>query len=172
MDQNELPLEPCNLVVPSGASNMIFEPMVHLAQTMHLSCTNTNIISKLTEIRFHRSHTTKEFHRVRQKWFFKPMVHSAQTVHLSCVKIIIGCVKMISEPMVRLAQTVHLSCTHTIFKWAKMRFMRTHVTEEFHWVRPKWFLRLRYFRCKRCTYLASRLALSPNGPKWASTWAS
>ena len=28
MDRNELPLEPCNLAVPSGASKMISEPMV------------------------------------------------------------------------------------------------------------------------------------------------
>ena len=28
-----------------------------------------------------------------------------------------------------------------------------------------------YIRCKPCSYLASRLTLSPNGPKWASSWA-
>jgi hypothetical protein len=36
------------------------------------------------------------------------------------------------------------------------------VTEEIHRMRPKWFLNLRYVRRKLCTYLASRLALSPN----------
>ena len=29
-----------------------------------------------------------------------------------------------------------------------------------------------YVPCKSCTYLASRLALSPNRSNWASTWAS
>jgi hypothetical protein len=33
-------------------------------------------------------------------------------------------------------------------------------------------LRLWYVWRKPCTYLASRLALSPNRPKWASTWVS
>jgi hypothetical protein len=43
---NELPLEPHHLVVPSGAAKMIYEPTVHLAQTKHLSCTDTNAVSK------------------------------------------------------------------------------------------------------------------------------
>jgi hypothetical protein len=48
---------------------------------------------------------------------------------------------------------VHLSSTYTntVSKWTEMRF-------EFHPVRLKQ------------TYLASSLALSPNGPKWDSTW--
>jgi hypothetical protein len=36
-----------------GVSKMIFEPMVRLAQTMHLSRTDTNTISKWTKTRFH-----------------------------------------------------------------------------------------------------------------------
>jgi hypothetical protein len=32
-----------------GAAKTISEPMVRLAQTMHLSCTDTNTISKQTE---------------------------------------------------------------------------------------------------------------------------
>jgi hypothetical protein len=58
MDQNELPFEPRHLGVPSDASKMISEPMVHLAQTMHLSCTKTNTISKQTETRFYMTHVT------------------------------------------------------------------------------------------------------------------
>ena len=57
-DWNELPLVPRLLVVPSGMSNTISEPMVHLAQTMHLSCTNTNTVSKRKEERFHMTHIT------------------------------------------------------------------------------------------------------------------
>jgi hypothetical protein len=45
----------------------------------------------------------------------------------------------------------------------------THVTYEFYRVRPKWFSSLWHVRRKLCTYLMSRLALSPNGPKWVST---
>jgi hypothetical protein len=96
------PLEPCHLGVPSGASKTIYEAMVCLAQNMHLSCNDTNTISD----------------------------------------------------------------------WTKMRFHMTHVTFEFHRVRPKQFMRLWYVRHKPCTYLASRLALSPNGLNRASTWAS
>jgi hypothetical protein len=75
--------------------------------------------------------------------------------------------------MVRLAQTVHLSCTNTntISKQTKTRFDMTHVTWEFNQVRPKWLPRLWYTWHKPCTYHASRLALSPNGPKRASNWA-
>jgi hypothetical protein len=35
---------------------------------------------------------------------------------------------------------------------------------------PKWFPCLWYIRSKQCTYLAQRLTLCLNGPKWASTW--
>jgi hypothetical protein len=38
---------------------MIFEPLVRLAQTMHLSCVNINIISKWTETSFHLTHITR-----------------------------------------------------------------------------------------------------------------
>jgi hypothetical protein len=77
--------------------------------------------------------------------------------------------KTISMPMVRSVQTVHLSCTdtNTISKWTKTRFHTTHVTYEFHRVRPKLFMSLWYVRCRQCTYLASRLALSLNGPNKA-----
>jgi hypothetical protein len=67
MNWIELPLEPHHLVVLSGASKMISEPAVSLAQAMHLSCTNTNTIYKWTKTRFHMTHVTLDFHRVRQK---------------------------------------------------------------------------------------------------------
>ena len=78
---------------------------------------------------------------------------------------------MIFEPMVHLVQTVHLSCTNTttVSKQTEMGFHMTHVTQEFHRMRPKLFPSLCYIWRKPCTYLASRLALSPNGPKQAST---
>jgi hypothetical protein len=58
MDQNVLPLEPRHLEVSSGASKMISEPVVRLAQSMHLSCTDTNTVSKPTETRFDMTHVT------------------------------------------------------------------------------------------------------------------
>ena len=46
---NEIPHVPHHLGVPSGASKMISEPLVRLAQTMHLPYINTNTISKWSE---------------------------------------------------------------------------------------------------------------------------
>jgi hypothetical protein len=76
--------------------------------------------------------------------------------------------------MVRLMQTVLLSCidTNTVSKRTETRFAMTHVTLEFYRVRPKWFSSIWYIQHKACTYHASRLALSPNGPKQAFTWVS
>jgi len=66
-----------------------------------------------------------------------------------------------------------MSCTETdtISKQTKARFHMTHVITEFHWVHQNWFPSIWYVPCKPCTYLASRLALSPNRPNRASTWA-
>jgi hypothetical protein len=64
MHQIDLPLEPRNLGVPSGASEMISKLMVHLLQTVHLSFTDTTTISRQTEIRFHMTQVTEEFYRV------------------------------------------------------------------------------------------------------------
>jgi hypothetical protein len=55
MDRNELPFEPRHLGGPSGASKMIYEAMVYLVQTVHLSCTETNTVSKRTETSLHLS---------------------------------------------------------------------------------------------------------------------
>ena len=41
-----------------GESKMISKPMVLNAQTMHLSCTDTNTVSKQNETRFHMNHVT------------------------------------------------------------------------------------------------------------------
>jgi hypothetical protein len=56
MDQIELSLDPHNLGVPSSASKTISEPMVRLAQTIHLSCTDTISVSKWIETMFHKTH--------------------------------------------------------------------------------------------------------------------
>jgi hypothetical protein len=71
--------------------------------------------------------------------------------------------------MVRLAQTMNLSCndTNIVSNRTETRFHMAHITKALHWLRPKQFLSL-WLR-KSCTYLASRLALSPNGLKRATT---
>jgi hypothetical protein len=67
MERNKLPLEPRHLGVPSGVCKVISEPMVCLAQTVHLSLSDTRTISKRTEKRFHMTRVTWEFHWMHPK---------------------------------------------------------------------------------------------------------
>jgi hypothetical protein len=90
MDQNKLTLEPRHLGVPSISAKRIPEPMVHLVQSVHLSCTDTNTIFKRTETRFDMIHVTKELHRVCPKRFTsqlyvqcKPCTYLALRLELS-----------------------------------------------------------------------------------------
>ena len=90
---NKIPHDPRHLGVPSGASKMIYEPMVRLAKLCtHLTQTLTppNGPNEIP----HDPH------------------------HLGVPS---GASKMISEPMVHLAQTVHISYinTNTISKWTE-----------------------------------------------------
>jgi hypothetical protein len=57
-DQNEIPDDQHHLGVPSSVSKMISDPMVRLAQTMHLSCIKISTMSKRTETSFHLSLVT------------------------------------------------------------------------------------------------------------------
>jgi hypothetical protein len=77
MDQNELPLDPCHVRVPSGASKMISVHMVRLAQTMHLPCVVITTISKQTHI----------IHQVRLRRFPCMWYIRCKTVHLSFTEI-------------------------------------------------------------------------------------
>ena len=43
---------------PFSPLKMMSEPVVRLAQTVHLSSTDTNTISKRSETRFHKTHVT------------------------------------------------------------------------------------------------------------------
>jgi hypothetical protein len=78
--------------------------MVRLAQTVHLSCTKTNTISKRTE---------------------KEILHDPRHVGVPS-----GASKIIFEAMLRVVQIVDLSCTETnnISKSTETRFYMTHVT--------------------------------------------
>jgi hypothetical protein len=160
--------------------------MVCLVQTMHLSCVKICTISKQTEMSFHFSLITSEYHRVHLKWFLslwyvqnKWCTYLASRLELSpngpkrastwasSSSNSIGCIQNDFLSCGVFFKPVHLSCTYTntVSKWTEMRF-------EFHRVPSKQFLSLWYIRCKLCTYLVSRLSLSPNWPKWVSTWAS
>jgi hypothetical protein len=143
MDEMELPLEPRHLGVPSGISKTISEPTVCLAQNMHLSCTDTNNMSRWTKTRFHMTHVTLEFHRVRSKWFLrlwyiwhKPCNYLASGLAISLNGLnwasswasspwrSSGVSKNISDAVVSSAQTVHLSCVKisTIFERTESSF--------------------------------------------------
>jgi hypothetical protein len=84
--------------------------------------------------------------------------------------VLSGVPKMIYEPVVRSFQTVHLCCAeiNTISKRTNTSFYMTHVTYEFRQVCPKRFSGQFYVWRKLCTYLASRLELSPKRLKQAS----
>ena len=148
---------------------------------------------------FHSSLVTYEYHRLRPKGFLslwyawrKLCTYHAPTLTLSpngpkrdstcptspdippdpChLRVPSGASKMISEPMVRLEPTMHLSYTdnNTVSKWTETRFHLTHLTLEYHQVRPKRFLSLWYVWRQPCTYLPPTLTLSPNVPKRDST---
>jgi hypothetical protein len=102
MQRREIPHDPRHLGVHSGAPRMIYEPMVRLTQTVHLSWAKISAISKWAEF----------------------SLESRKLVVSS------GASKMTSKPMVRLAQTMHLSSTdtNTVSKWKEERFHMIHVT--------------------------------------------
>jgi hypothetical protein len=73
-----------------GCIQNFFVPMVLSAQTVHLSCTDNNTVSKQTETSFHLSLLTEEYHRVHPKWFLslwyvwrKPCTYLPSTLKLS-----------------------------------------------------------------------------------------
>jgi hypothetical protein len=167
--------------------------MVRSAQTVHLFCIKISTISKHDKTSFHLSLVTLEYHWVHPNWFLslwyvwrKPYTYLALTLTLSpngpkwdstrpaSLMSSIGCVQNNFWACGILAQNEHLSCTdsNTVSKWTEKRYHKTDITYEFHQVHPKWFLSLWNIRHKPCTNLGSRLALSPNEPKRASTWAS
>ena len=77
MDQNEIPHDPRHLGVPSGAYKMISEPMISLAQTVHLSCVRISTKPPHLGVPSGASKTISE-----------PMVCLAQTVHLVFYQIV------------------------------------------------------------------------------------
>jgi hypothetical protein len=149
MDQNNLLHEPRHQGVPSGVSKTILEPMVHLAQTVHLSCIDTDTVSERTELRFHMTHGPRSSIGCVQndflsQWYVwrKPCTYLVSQLALSPnglnelpleprhLRVPSGASKTISDPMVHLMEAVHLSCTNanTTSKWTEMTFDMTHIT--------------------------------------------
>jgi hypothetical protein len=121
--------------------------MVRLEQTMHLSCTDNNSVSKQTKTRFHDPRHLGVLSGA-SKIISEPTVRLVQTEQLCCVKHYLqmdrnelplepshlavpsGASKMISKLMVRLVRNVYVSCTDTkiVSKRTETRFHMTHAT--------------------------------------------
>jgi hypothetical protein len=103
MAQNEFPHDPHHVGVPFGVPKMISVPVVHSAQTVHLSSAEINTLQ---------------------------MDHNMFPFDPRHVGVPSGVPKMIFfHAMVHLPQTVHLSYTEieTISKWIEMSFHLIHV---------------------------------------------
>jgi hypothetical protein len=155
--------------------------MVHLEQTVHLSCTDATTVSKWSTI----GCVQNEFFCL---WYVlrKPCNYLALTLPLSLNGLkcdstwqmshrwSIRCVQNDFWPYVTFGANHASSCVKisTISEQTKMSIHLSLITEEYHRVCLKRFSSLWYVRRKPCTYLASRLALSPNRQKQVTTWAS
>ena len=166
MDQNELPLEPRHLVVPTGASKTISEPMVCLAQITHLSCTDINTDEDITcpdtttmatfdsqlkqsftinvfdtfdELMLHHDVCSLSFSKIQQFYIkhYLPTDRNEIPLEPRHLGVSSGASKIISEPCS--AQTVYLSCVNisTISKPTETSFHLSLVTYGYHQVRPK-----------------------------------
>jgi hypothetical protein len=185
MDQNKIPHDPRHIGVASGASKTISKPMVISAQTVHLSCVKISTIPKQTKMSFHLSLKPRSVIRFVQNDFCAygtigangaPILHWNEIPHdPRNLGVPSGASKIIYEPVVLSTQTVHLSyikisklCTYLLSTLT----LSWNGAKELHLVRLKWFSRPWYVWPEPCIDLASRLALSLNGLKWAFTWAS
>ena len=128
-DRTELPLEPLHLGVQTGALKMVSQTMLHYVQTLHLSCTETNIVSKQTEARFRMTH-------VPSIWYVPSISYD------TCSKISSFASRLFSKHLVCSIQTMHLSCIKisTISKQTEPSNHLSPFTQEYQQVRPKWFL--------------------------------
>jgi hypothetical protein len=154
MDQNEIPHDPRHLAVSLCASKMIFEPMVCSAQTVHLSCVKVSSISKQPEISFHLSLITEEYNRARPKWF-------------------------LSRCYVWRKLWTYLSLTLTLSPngpkwdstWPTSPSSSIGCIQNNLWAYGTFDTKRAPILCQDYHYLQmDRLTVSPNGPKWDSTW--
>jgi hypothetical protein len=84
MDQNDLPLDPRHLEVPSGMPKTIFEPIACSAQTMHLFGVEINTFSKQTEASFHFTYVTWSSMGCDQKHFHARGIFGANRAPILC----------------------------------------------------------------------------------------
>jgi len=132
MDRNEIPHDPRHLGVPLRAFKTISEHMVCSVQIMQLPCIKIAISPNGPK----RAST----------WPTSP-------------RSTIGCIQtdLCAYGTFGANRAPILCQDYTIFKQAKTSYHLSFVTLKYNRVHPKWFMCLRYVRCKPCTYLASRL---------------
>jgi hypothetical protein len=70
----------------AGASKTIYEPMVRLTQTEHLSCTDANTVSNTDRNKFPHDPRNLGVPSGASSTISEPTVRSMQTVHQSCIK--------------------------------------------------------------------------------------
>jgi hypothetical protein len=111
------------LGVSSGASKTIYEPMVLLTQTEHLSCTDANTVPKQIETRLWYVRR-KPCNNLASSVALSPNVSNRDSTWASSPRSPIECVQNDFYAYGMLVQTVHLSYTdtNTVSKWTKMRF--------------------------------------------------
>jgi hypothetical protein len=122
-----------------GCVQCNFEPMVRSVHTVHLSCVKISTISKYTKTSIHSSLVTKEYHRVRPKWFLSLW-------YIWC------------KLCTYIALTIRLSPNG--LKWDSTWPISPRRSIGCDQQR---FLSIWYDQRKLCTYIVSRLALTPNG---------
>jgi hypothetical protein len=119
--------------------------MVHLAQTMHLYCNDTNTVSKRIETRFHMAHSSRTSIRCVQDnfWAYSMLgTNRAPILYQDSYYLQTDSNKLPLDPR-------HQGVSSGA---------------------PKWFLSQWYIRRKPCTYIAPTVTLSLNGLKRDSTW--
>jgi hypothetical protein len=142
MERNEIQHDPRHLGVPTGESKMISKPMICSTKTVHLSCVKISTISKRTEL-------------------------SIEPRDLGATS---GVSKMISKWYVWHKPCTYLTRTLTLSPKRKNEIPH----EPRHLGVPSGSSKMISKPIVRSTqtYVASRLALSPKGPKRAFAWAS
>jgi hypothetical protein len=120
--------------------------MVHLAQIVHLSCTETYTISEWTETSFHLSLINQVYHPVHPKQFLILWYVWRKLCTYHAWKLTLPPKGPKGDSTGPTSPRSSIGCVQNDF------------------------LRLWYIWCKLRIYLAPRLTLYPNGPKWDSTW--
>jgi hypothetical protein len=171
---------------------MISDPMVRLAQAVHLTCSHTNTVTERTETRLHMCHITLEFHRRHPKRFLSLWYVRRKP----CTNLALILTPSTNRPKRDLTWPTSprssIGCAQNDF-WAYGTFSVNNapiLSQDYHYFQTEWnelpleprhlgeqsgaskMISTPMVRSRKpCTYLPSWLTLSPNGPKWASTWA-